>query len=175
MMLETWWRTTGFIPSADLQISRRQTPRWFPAPKRHRSGALVGANSPECVSFCVYSSAQTLIQGFSVNRGAALCSGKPCWKAKGTKGWGYQDKAVSADGIAKIGFGSGDVEKGVASVAGKNDAGKGLTSLPTGFLTTLSAEVSPTIQVQTNNDFCVGATLDEVTKNDGGQYNARLK
>jgi hypothetical protein len=127
------------------------------------------------VSFCIYDEGSALLHGFVVNRGAALCGGKPCWKAKGTKGWGYQDKASSAAGIAKIGFGSGDVDKGVASVAGKNNAGKGLTGLPTGVVAMLAAHPLPTIQLQTSDGFCVGATMTDVTKNDGGQYKAQKK
>ena len=37
-----------------------------------------------------------------------LCGDKTCWKAKGTKGWGWR-QAPDVDGIAKIGFVGGDV------------------------------------------------------------------
>src|SRR5690606_28578577 len=77
--------------------------------------------------------------------------------------------------VAKIGFGSGAAGKGTASVAGKNDAKKGLTHLPTGVVAALSGQTHPTIQLPTSNGFCVGATLTEVTKDDGPQYKARKK
>ena len=76
------------------------------------------------VSFCIYDEGSALLHGFVVNRGAALCGDKPCWKAKGTKGWGYQDKASSAAGIAKIGFGSGDVDKESRASPARTTPGK---------------------------------------------------
>jgi len=36
--------------------------------------------------------------------GGGTCSGKPCWKAKGTKGLSYKDKLAAADGIAALGL-----------------------------------------------------------------------
>lgn len=127
------------------------------------------------VAVCVYGDDDALVQGWVVDRGAGVCNGKPCWKAKGTKGWGFGDKAQTSDGIAKIGFGGGDVGKGTASVQGKNNAAKGLTALPTGVLGTLGGNTQPTIQLVTSDGFCVGATMTEVKTDDGLQYKAQKK
>lgn len=116
-----------------------------------------------------------MIRGFIVDRAAQLCGTKPCWKAKSTKGWGYNDKAESADGIAKIGFGSGAAGKGKASAAGKNNAAKGLSGLPVGVVAALSGNLHPTIQLVTSDGFCVGATMTVVKKDDGLQYKAQKK
>src|SRR5204862_2883356 len=55
------------------------------------------------VAVCVYDDADGLVGSFVVDRGGMLCDGKPCWKAKGTTGWGFGDKLQTSDGIAKLG------------------------------------------------------------------------
>jgi hypothetical protein len=52
---------------------------------------------------------------------------------------------------------------------------KGLSSLPTGLVGLLSGQTHPTIQLVTSGGFCVGATMNGVTKDDGMQYKARKK
>lgn len=130
-------------------------------------------SGPFAATACLYDDMDALIGSFPVDN--ATCGTKPCWKAKGTKGWGYQDKLASDAGIAKIGFGSGVAGKGSASVQGKNDAAKGLASLPPGLVGMLAGQTHPTMQLLTGGGFCVGATMSEVTKDDGLQYKARKK
>ncbi len=132
-------------------------------------GSALGA------AICVYGDGGALVQSYVVDRGGHLCSGKKCWKAKGTKGWGYGDKVQIADGIAKMSFGSGDVGKGNASAQGKNNSGKGLTALPTGVFAALTGDTNPTIQLVTSDGFCVSATMTDVTKDEGGQFKAQKK
>jgi hypothetical protein len=122
---------------------------------------------------CLYDDANVLIGSFPVDN--ATCGTKPCWKAKGTKGWGYQDKLASDAGVSKIGFNSGVGGKGSASVQGKNDAKKGLASLPPGLVGMLSGQIHPTVQLVTSGGFCVGATMTDIAKDDGLQYKARKK
>jgi hypothetical protein len=101
--------------------------------------------------------------------------GKPCWKAKSTKGWGFVDKAAASSGITKIGFVGGLAGSGSASAQGKNDEAKGLTQLPTGIVAALSGQTQPTLQLVTSQGLCVGATVNTVTKDDGSQYKAARK
>ena len=121
---------------------------------------------------CIYNDSNALVSENLVNRGGAICDGRPCWKAKGTTGYGYKDKAGSADGVTKIGYKSGDIGKGKASAQGKNNASKGQNSLPTGVVGALGGQVAPTVQILTDNGLCIGATLS-VTKDDGAQYQAQ--
>jgi cysteine-rich repeat protein/YVTN family beta-propeller protein len=127
------------------------------------------------VALCLYDDDDALIRGFVVDRPGDVCTGKPCWSAKGTTGYGYKDKLAFADGITKISFGSGPADKGKADGAGANNAAKGQLALPTGFVAGLAGNSSPTIQLVTNDGFCIGATMAEVTKDTGVEYKARKK
>jgi cysteine-rich repeat protein len=127
------------------------------------------------VALCLYDDGGTLVRGFVVDEGGQSCGDKPCWAAKGTKGYGYKDKATAADGISKIGYGAGDAGKGKADAAGANNASKGLTSLPTGVAAALAGNTHPTIQLVTTGGLCIGATMTEAKKDDGVQYQARKK
>ena len=69
----------------------------------------------------------------------------------------------------------GAATKGRAAAQGKNDAGKGMTSLPTGLVAALTGDTAPTIELVTNDGLCVGATINKVTKDAGGQYKAQKK
>jgi hypothetical protein len=130
---------------------------------------------PLGVAVCLYDDADALVGSFLVARGGATCVGKPCWKAKSTKGWTYVDKASASAGIAKIGFVGGIAGTGSASAQGKNNAAKGLTALPTGIVAGLSGHTQPTLQLITSQGLCVGATVNTVTKDDGLQYKASKK
>ena len=127
------------------------------------------------VALCLYDDVGTLIRGFVVARGGQECAGKPCWKANGTKGYGYKDKDAASDGIIKIAYVSGEAEKGKADVAGANNAAKNQTALPTGVVAALSGNLHPTMQLVTSDGFCLGATMTEATTDDGIQYKARKK
>jgi hypothetical protein len=60
-------------------------------------------------------------------------------------------------------------------MAGANNAGKGQTALPAGVVAALSGNDTPTIQLFTSDGLCIGATMTEATKDEGGQYKARKK
>jgi hypothetical protein len=47
-----------------------------------------------------------------------LCGTKPCWKATGTKGFKYKNKAGSADGVTSAKFKAGDPGKSQVQVKG---------------------------------------------------------
>ena len=126
------------------------------------------------VALCLYDDAKTLVQGYMVDRAGDSCSGKPCWAAKGTNGLAYKDKVAAADGITAVTFKSGPSGKGQASAAGANNAAKGQTALPTSVVTELTGTTTPTIQLQTSDGLCIGATMT-TTKDEGGIYKARKK
>jgi hypothetical protein len=127
------------------------------------------------VALCIYNDANSLVRAFTVDRAGGQCAGKPCWKAKGTKGYGYKDKESSSDGISKLGYGSGEAAKGKADAKGKNNASKSQTALPTGVVASLAGNTAPTIQMLTSDGLCVGATMTEVKKDDGLRYKAQKK
>lgn len=49
--------------------------------------------------------------------GGGTCAGKPCWKAKSTKGFGFKDKAGLGDGLTGLKLGAG--EEGKAKIGVK--------------------------------------------------------
>jgi cysteine-rich repeat protein len=124
---------------------------------------------------CLYDSSAALVASYDVARAGQLCSDKPCWKAKGTNGFGYGDKLAASDGITKMAYKSGASFKGQASAAGANNSPKGQTALPTGIFTELTGTTGVTIQYLTSDGLCIGATMTETTKDEDGQYKARKK
>ena len=48
-------------------------------------------------------------------------------------------------------------------------------ALPTGVAAALSGSVAPTIQVVTNNNVCIRATMTDVKRDNGLQYKANKK
>jgi len=144
------------------------------ATTRSDFGDPVGGST--VATLCIFNDGGILVgQPLVVDRGGQMCGGKPCWKATGSQGLAYQDKAASADGITKMSFGGRPAGKGKASAQGKNNAAKNQTSLPTGFAAALTGNTSPTIELVTSNGFCVGAKMNTVKKDDGQQYKAQKK
>ncbi len=132
------------------------------------------ATGTTSVALCVYDDLDQLAQAYVVDRAATVCGTKACWKAAGSKGYSYTDKAASADGIGKIGYTSGAATKGKASAGGKNNAAKSQTALPTGLAAALAGNSAPTIQMVTTDGFCVGATL-ATASDDGVTFKALKK
>jgi hypothetical protein len=127
------------------------------------------------VANCIYDDLGSLVHEFVVARAGDTCAGKPCWKTKGTRGYGYVDKGGSATGISKMDYLSGDAGRGKAAVKGKNDAKKGRTSLPAGIAAALAGNSAPTIQMLTDSGFCVGATLNQVREDGPLRYRAQKR
>ena len=124
---------------------------------------------------CIFNDAGVLVGERLVDRAGQTCGTKPCWKNTGKQGLQYQDKLGTEDGIVKLQFGGGAATKGKAAAQGKNNVSKGLNSLPTGLAAALTGNTTPTIQLITSNGFCVGATMNKVGKDAGGQYKAQKK
>lgn len=128
------------------------------------------------VAVCVYRDDNALVQSFVVDRAGASCGAKPCWSTKPGVSFAYKDAALSADGISSISFSaSATAGKGKASATGKNNAAKGLNSLPTGLASALALQAAPTVQLHTTDGFCVSATMNAVKTDDGSSYQASFK
>jgi cysteine-rich repeat protein len=172
----------GVVLKAQLQVSEK-TPGKEKLKLQWKK--IVGVTTPASfgdpiggstrVAICLYDDAKTLVQGYEVDRSGDICSGKPCWAVKGSNGLAYKDKVAAADGITAVTLKGSVSGKGQASAAGANDAAKGQTALPTGVVAALTGNTAPTVQLQTSDGFCVGATMTERTKDEGGAYKARKK
>jgi hypothetical protein len=133
------------------------------------SGSTVAA-------LCVFNDAGAPVSEQIVDRAGKTCGTKPCWRLTGKQGLAYRDKMASAAGVTKIGFVGGAPGKGKASAQGKNNAAKGLTSLPNPHLSAaLTGNTSPTIELVTSDGLCVGAKMNRVVKDEALQYKAQKK
>jgi hypothetical protein len=126
-------------------------------------------------ALCIFNDAGTLVGELIVDRAGQTCGTKPCWKQTGKEGLAYKDKMASAAGVAKIGFVGAAAGKGKTNAQGKNNADKGLASLPTGLSAALTGNTSPTIQLVTTDGLCVGATMNKVVKDEDQQYKAQKR
>lgn len=82
---------------------------------------------------CLYDSSladQPLVDAGVTSGGT--CDGKPCWKAQGSKGFGYKDKAGSSEGLTalKLKAGAEGKAKVLVKAAGENLALAGLPLVP---------------------------------------------
>ena len=131
-------------------------------------------------SLCIYDDLGALVQGLRVIAVAqGNCPGNPgnnqCWKAT-NRGYLYSDSVGYEDGVNRIQYTSGDTGKGKAYAAGSNNVDRGThIYLPVGIAAALAGNVSPTIQLVTTEGFCVGATMNQVTSDDGVVYGAHRK
>jgi hypothetical protein len=125
---------------------------------------------------CVYGEDERLVGPLRVDRAGDVCGskGKPCWTAK-KAGPAYNDPDAASGGVKKIQTKSGDAGKGQVKADAANNAKKGQTSLPTGITDRLVGATQATVQVQTDDAQCFGATLDEVKKNDADKFQAQFK
>ncbi len=94
---------------------------------------------------------------------SGICGAKPCWKALGSKGYGYKDAASTPDGLLKV-----TLRMGVAGKAQVAVKGKGVNP-PDGVLP-LSTPV--TVQLQATTGACWTATFGTATASDAGQFKA---
>jgi predicted outer membrane repeat protein len=69
---------------------------------------------------CIYegTAGTPVLFGSMLVPGGGSCGGKPCWKAIGSKGYVYKDKAATQGGIRQIVLRAGDPGKGAVLVAG---------------------------------------------------------
>lgn len=143
------------------------------ATTRASFGDPVGGST--IATLCLFNDAGTPVGELTVDRAGQTCGTKPCWKPTGTEGFAYQDKTGSASGIVKIAYSGGPAGKGKASAQGRNNSGKGFTSLPTGISAALAGNTAVTTELVTSDGLCVGAVMNQVIKDDGQQYKAQKK
>jgi hypothetical protein len=127
------------------------------------------------LSLCVYNDGGGLVRELVVDRGGATCGDNPCWQAVSTKGYKYKDKVAASDGITKVQWLAGAAGAGKAKAQGANNVAKGQTALPTGTAAALAGSTTPTIQFVTDAGLCVGASMNDVSVDDGLVYKAKKK
>ncbi|MDH3685376.1 MAG: hypothetical protein OEP95_04080 [Myxococcales bacterium] len=124
---------------------------------------------------CLYDSNATLQAQLTVDRPGDLCGSKqkPCWKAKGDKGFAYKDPDAADSGVRKVTAGSGDSGKGKLLLQAGNKEKKGQRAMPVGIAAALENEASAAVQVLVSDGRCFEGSLDEVKKADGLQFKAK--
>jgi hypothetical protein len=122
-------------------------------------------------ALCIYDDDDTLAGNLLVDRAGEACGGSPCWSLSGA-GYKYGDKSGTADGVQKMQLLPGDTGKGKASISGKNNEDKGLTSLPSGIAPELLGSTQATVQILSSDAGCVEAILTDVSAADGARFGA---
>jgi len=121
---------------------------------------------------CAYDASGTLAGQWQIDRAGATCGEKPCWKAN-DQGFKYKDKDGTAQGIQSVVLKGGDTGKSKLAVKGKNNAGKGQTSLPTGIAAALTGSASATIQLRGSNAPGCFSCAVTTSKDEGGTFKAK--
>ncbi len=127
------------------------------------------------LALCLYNDGGGLVRELVVDRGGGTCSGDPCWQAVSTKGYKYKDKVAASYGITKVQWLAGGPGAGKAKAQGANNVSKGQTALPIGTAAALAGSTTPTIQFVTSAGLCVGASMNDVSVDDGLVYKAKKK
>jgi endoglucanase len=114
-------------------------------------------NGTSRYSLCLYADT-TLAGEFFIDRAGDRCAGSSCWNYAGN-GWGYKDAGASASGIRLLKVKPGAAGKGSVKLLGQNNAGKGLSSLPTGVAGQLSTAADVVMQLRVDDGICVSTTM----------------
>lgn len=123
---------------------------------------------------CLFRDDGSPVVRLTVDRAGAVCAkGKPCWKAKGDKGYAYKDAETSASGVKKIATAAGPVGKGKLAVQAGNKAKKGQDALPHGIAARMTGTTSALVQVSADDALCYEAELTSIQKADGGQFSGK--
>ncbi|MEE8310868.1 MAG: hypothetical protein V3R77_01335 [Candidatus Binatia bacterium] len=108
-------------------------------------------------SACFYDAGGKIVEGVALAQG--MCSGKPCWKASGTKGFKYKDKLAKAGGVTGMKLKTGSEGRTQVQVRGKG----GSLGLPLGpYSLPLTAQLIADNGIVTN---CWQNVFSATTKN----------
>jgi hypothetical protein len=121
----------------------------------------------DAYALCVYDDGGAMLTAAAEAPAAGNCAGRPCWIAKGTKGFVYKDVALTPHGLLKAVLRSGDAGKAKMVVKGKGVALPDL-ALP------LALPVVVQLQRQGSSQ-CWEATYDGagVIRNEAGHFKAK--
>lgn len=125
-------------------------------------------------SACVYDDDDVLVGAYTVPRATDVCGKKECWRDVGPKGFRFSDRDRTVDGIRVLRLQTGGAGATKVTLLGGNNAAKGHASLPTGIAAALAGSTRATVQlIGSDAPDCISATLTNVKRNDGVEFNAR--
>jgi uncharacterized delta-60 repeat protein len=122
----------------------------------------------ESYALCVYRDGMAIwppLRYAAAVKPGGTCRGKACWKAV-SKGFRYSDGKESSQGVTGISLRQ-DGSKTTITFQGKGANLGGMNILPLGL--------PVHVQLQASNGECWSTSFPAVTKNDGMQFNAKLK
>lgn len=104
-----------------------------------------------------------------VDRAGDVCDGgQPCWRWT-SKGYGYRDRAGTADGMRRIEVTTGHPGRSAVRLRAKSDAAG---SLPTGIASLLRGSTRTTLRLVTSDARCFDGMLTKVWTDDGRRFRA---
>ncbi len=118
------------------------------------------------VRLCIYDGASPALVTGAIAPAGGTCSGKPCWKASGTKGYAYKDKLGTPTGIQAIKMKIGVAGKAAIQVQAKGDR----TDVPP-----LPFTGPVLVQLSAEGGACFEAEYQSAAfaKNEPGQFKAK--
>jgi hypothetical protein len=125
-------------------------------------------------AICVYDEADRLAAELAVDRSGEACGAGACWRATGTTGFKYRDRTGSASGVLTLAMRSGPAGAGSIKAVARNNAGKGLTALPSGIATALAGSHRATLQVRTTERACFAADIPVIRQADAFHFKGLL-
>jgi len=123
---------------------------------------------------CLYDQEAALVAALHVRGGGACgANDKPCWKAKGDKGYAYKDPGQASFGVKKITVGSGAAGKGKIILQAGNKEKKDQSEMPVRIAAAFEGDSAVFAQIHVSDGLCYEAKLNDVKKNDAVQFKAK--
>lgn len=125
-------------------------------------------------NLCVIDDQGQTVARLEVDRAAATCGTKDCWKPLGPRGYSYKDASTSADGVKTLKLKGGPAGKSQIQLKAKNNAAKGQSSLPAGITSALSSSTGGvTLRFLGSDALCFEAELPNVRRSDAKVFKAK--
>ena len=130
------------------------------------------ASGSAAYSLCLHDANDNLAGALTVDRAGDTCSGKPCWRDLGPRGFVYKDKVASSDGVTRLKLIPGAVGQSRIQIRAANNRSRGQTTMPTGIAQALAGSARATLQLHLHGGGCFEAVLDDVKRNEPAFFKA---
>lgn len=124
------------------------------------------ANASAAYSLCFHDANDNLAGALTVDRAGEACSGEPCWRNLGTRGFLYKDRLAASHGVTRMRLVAGAAGRSRIQIRATNNSSKGQTTMPTGVASALAGSSRATLQLHLQGGGCFEAVLDDVKRNE---------
>lgn len=129
-------------------------------------------------ALCLYDDQDLLVSSLNIDRPAALCGTKPCWTPLGGtapmgKGYRYNDREATADGVSLVKLRGGAAGQSSVLVKAANRADRGRLSMPVGVAAAFEASASATMRLVSDDGLCLSHSVADIRKQNVDGFVAR--